>query len=115
MVNELSIVSLCSMPAIGGYAASKAAAYSLTQALRAELRPKGIAVHAVLAGAMDTDMVRAMDMPKTAPLTVARDLLSSIARGEDDILPEPASQGMFQVWRRDPREPERQLATGAPS
>lgn len=116
VVNILSIVSLFSMPALGGYSASKAAAYSITQALRCELAAKRIAVHAVLAGAIDTDMVRAMEMPKTSPLEVARNIVHAVSRGEDDILPESASQGMFEIWRRDPRELERQLAAGsAPS
>jgi hypothetical protein len=47
LVNVLTVVSLTSRPVIGGYAASKAAAYSVTQALRASLKPRGIDVHAV--------------------------------------------------------------------
>lgn len=117
VVNVLSIVSLTNMPALGGYSASKAAAYSLTQALRWELAPLGIAVHGVLAGAIDTDMIRAMDGPKTSPSDVARTIVRDVERGLADILPESASQGMFEVWRRDPRELERQLAlaSGAPT
>jgi NAD(P)-dependent dehydrogenase (short-subunit alcohol dehydrogenase family) len=110
VVNVLSIVSLSNMPALGGYSASKAAAYSFTQALRSELGHKGIAVHAVLAGAIDTDMVRAMEMPKASPLEVARNIVSDLENGREDIFPEAASQAMFEVWRRDPRELERQLA-----
>jgi len=110
VVNVLSITSICNMPAIGGYSASKSAAYSFTQALRCELAPKHIAVHGVLAGAMDTDMVRAMDMPKTPPLEAARNIVHAVEQGEEDILPESASRGMFEVWRNDPRELERTLA-----
>jgi NAD(P)-dependent dehydrogenase (short-subunit alcohol dehydrogenase family) len=117
LVNVLSIASLTNLPALGGYSASKAAAYSLTQALRWELGARAIAVHGVLAGAIDTDMVRAMDMPKTSPDEVARNIVRDVERGLDDILPESASQGMFEVWRRDHRELERQLAqaSGVPT
>jgi NAD(P)-dependent dehydrogenase (short-subunit alcohol dehydrogenase family) len=51
IVNVLSLSSLASVPTMAGYSASKAAAYSLTQALRAELRAKNIAVLAALPGA----------------------------------------------------------------
>jgi NAD(P)-dependent dehydrogenase (short-subunit alcohol dehydrogenase family) len=112
LVNVLSIVSLTSLPALGGYSASKAAAYSITQALRSELAARHIAVHAVLAGSIDTDMVRAMEMPKTPPLEVARNIVRAVQQGQDDILPESGSQAMFEVWRRDPRALERQLAGG---
>ena len=57
VVNLLSVVSLASMAGLGGYSASKAAAFSLTQALRAELKSKGISVHAVFPGPVDTDML----------------------------------------------------------
>lgn len=110
VVNVLSVVSLSSMPALGGYSASKAAAYSLTQAMRSELARKGIAVHAVLAGAIDTDMVRAMEMPKTSPVEVARNIVHDVEHDLEDILPEAVSRAMFEIWRRDPRELERQLA-----
>ena len=97
------------MPAIGGYSASKAAAYSFTQGLRGELGKKSISVHAVLAGAIDTDMVRAMEMPKTSAKDVAKAIFAGVERGEEEIYPDPASRGMSEVWRRDPKALERQL------
>lgn len=110
LVNVLSIVSLTNLPSLGGYSASKAAAYSMTQALRYELGKKKIAVHAVLAGSIDTDMVRHIEMPKTSPADVARGILDSVEAGTEDIFPESGSRGMHAVWKRDPRELERQLA-----
>jgi len=109
LVNVLSIVSLSNMPAIGGYSASKAAAYSFTQGLRGELGKKHISVHAVLAGAIDTDMVRAMEMPKTSAKDVAKAIIDGVEQGLEDIYPDPASRGMSEVWRRDPKALERQL------
>ena len=67
IVNVLSLASLASFPALGGYSVSKAAAYSMTQALRSELRKKHIDVLAVLPGPIDTDMVKDLAMPKTSP------------------------------------------------
>lgn len=110
LVNVLSVVSLASMPAIGGYSAAKAAALSITQAMRGELAARGIAVHAVLPGAIDTDMVRAIEMPKTSPELVARAILEGVELGVEDILPDPISREMFALWQRAPKALERQLA-----
>lgn len=109
LVNVLSVASLASATPIGAYSASKAAAFSATQALRTELAPKGIRVHGVLAGAIDTDMVRAMDMPKTSPEEVARGLLDGVAENLDDIAPDPMSRELLRLWRVDPKAVERQL------
>jgi NAD(P)-dependent dehydrogenase (short-subunit alcohol dehydrogenase family) len=111
VVNILSVVSLSNMPALGAYSASKAAAFSITQALRHDLTKLGIGVHAVFAGAIDTDMVRAMTMTKTSPADVAHAVVAAVEQGMEDIFPDPLSQGAFATWRRDPKELERQLAS----
>ncbi|MET0795376.1 MAG: SDR family oxidoreductase [Polyangiaceae bacterium] len=111
LVNVLSVVSLSNMPALGAYSASKAAAFSITQALRWDLAKLNVSVHAVFAGAIDTDMVRAMDMPKTSPADVAQAIVSGVERGIEDIFPDAMSESLFATWRRDPKELERQLAS----
>jgi NAD(P)-dependent dehydrogenase (short-subunit alcohol dehydrogenase family) len=110
LVNVLSVVSLASMPGLGGYSASKAAAYSLTQALRGDLAKKQIRVHAALPGAIDTDMVRAMDMAKASPESVAQGILAGVEQDQEDIFPDPMSRELFAIWRADPKQLERQLA-----
>jgi NAD(P)-dependent dehydrogenase (short-subunit alcohol dehydrogenase family) len=107
IVNVLSLASLASVPSMGGYAASKAAAYSITQALRAQLKPRGISVLAALAGPIDTDMVRALQLPKAAPASVAKALLDGIERGDEEIFPDPMAQQMSALWSRNPKEFER--------
>lgn len=109
VVNVLSVVSLANMPALGGYSASKAAAYSLTQALRSELAKKRISVHAALPGAIDTDMVRAMDMPKTSPESVAQGMIAGLERDEAEIFPDPMSRELFALWQSDPKQLQRQF------
>ncbi|RYZ08454.1 MAG: SDR family NAD(P)-dependent oxidoreductase [Myxococcales bacterium] len=111
IVNILSVVSLASMPAVGGYSASKAAAHSLTQTLRGELAAKKVQVHGVFAGAIDTDMTRDMNMPKTSPVDVARAILRGVRAGAEDIFPDVMAEELFATWRRDPKELERQLAS----
>jgi NAD(P)-dependent dehydrogenase (short-subunit alcohol dehydrogenase family) len=110
LVNVLSVVSLGNMPSIGGYSASKAAALSLTQALRPGLSRRGISVHAALPGAIDTDMVRSFEMPKTSPQVVARGILDGLEQGLEDIAPDPMSLEVLAKWRRDPKAVEHQFA-----
>ena len=110
IVNVLSVVSMASMLGLGGYSASKAAAWSLTQALRAELRAKGVRVHAAFPGPIDTDMTRGMELVKTSPADVARAILDGVEAGHDDIAPDPMSADVLATFQRDPRELERRFA-----
>ncbi|MBV9413754.1 MAG: SDR family NAD(P)-dependent oxidoreductase [Solirubrobacterales bacterium] len=107
IVNLLSLLSLASTPPMTGYSASKAAAHSLTQALRPVLAAKGITVHAVYPGGIDTDMLAGVDAPKTPAAEVAGGILSGLAAGYEDIFPDPNSQAMSQVWWSDPKSFER--------
>jgi NAD(P)-dependent dehydrogenase (short-subunit alcohol dehydrogenase family) len=111
IVNVLSLASLGSFPALGGYSASRAAAYSITQALRAELKGKGIEVLAALPGPIDTDMVKDLPMPKTRPADVARGVLAGVERGEEDIFPDPMSVQMGALWNKSHKEYERAFAS----
>ena len=111
IVNVLSLTSLASFPALGGYSASKAAAYSITQALRPQLRAKHIDILAVLPGPIDTDMVRALDMPKTSPADTAKGVLAGVARGDEEIFPDPMAQQMGALWNKSPKEYERAFAS----
>lgn len=110
IVNVLSLAALASVPTMAGYAVSKAAAYSMTQALRPGLRPKRIAVQAVLAGPIDTDMVRGLALPKASPIAVALAVLDGIARGDEEIYPDPMAQELSALWSGNPKAFEQALA-----
>jgi NAD(P)-dependent dehydrogenase (short-subunit alcohol dehydrogenase family) len=107
IVNLLTLLSYASMPALGGYSAAKAAALSLTQALRADLSKRSIAVFGVFPGAVDTDMIRGFDMPKTSPDVVAGAILDGITRGDEDIYPDPMARELAEKYRSDPKSLER--------
>jgi short-subunit dehydrogenase len=111
IVNMLTLVALASMPGLAAYNASKAAALSLTQSFRADLGKRGIAVHGVFPGAVDTDMIRAIEMPKTPAIDVARATLDGIEAGDDDIFPDPMARQVYAAWRADHKAVERQFAT----
>ncbi len=110
IVNMLTLVALASMPGLGVYNASKAAAWSMTQSLRANLAGKGIAVHGVFPGAVDTDMIAAVEMPKTSAADVARAIVAGIDAGEEDIFPDPMSSQMYAAWKTDHKAVEKQFA-----
>ncbi len=64
IVNNLSVNALAPLPLIPAYSISKAAAFNLTQSLRALLAGRGVTVHAVLTGPTDTDMTRGLDIER---------------------------------------------------
>jgi NAD(P)-dependent dehydrogenase (short-subunit alcohol dehydrogenase family) len=107
IVNLLSLLSLASTPPMTGYSASKAAAHSLTQALRPILRAKGISVHGVYPAGIDTDMLAGIEAPKTPPRQVAEGLLDGLAADQEDIFPDPNAQAMAATWWSDPKSFER--------
>ncbi|HSY25050.1 MAG TPA: SDR family NAD(P)-dependent oxidoreductase [Polyangiaceae bacterium] len=111
IVNVLSLLSLASMPALGGYAASKAAAYSITLALRAELKAKRIDVLVALPGPTDTDMVKHLPIPKTSPGDTAKGIVAGIARGDEEIFPDPRAQQLGALWNESHKEYERAFAS----
>lgn len=111
VVNILTLVALASMPGLGVYNASKAAAWSMTQSLRADLSKRKIQVHAVFPGAVDTDMIRALEMPKTSAADVARAVLEGVEAGTEDIFPDPMSKQLYSAWKADHKAVERQFAS----
>jgi NAD(P)-dependent dehydrogenase (short-subunit alcohol dehydrogenase family) len=99
IVNNVSLMALAALPLTPAYSVSKAAAFSLTQSLRALLAGRGVMVHAVLTGPVDTDMTRGFDIPKASAASVARAILDGVEAGEEDIFPDPMSQIMAAGWR----------------
>jgi NAD(P)-dependent dehydrogenase (short-subunit alcohol dehydrogenase family) len=111
IVNVVSLAAFASVPVMPAYSVSKAAAFSLSQSLRALLAGRGVSVHAVMAGPVDTDMSRDLEIPKASPDTVARAILDGVEHGEEDIFPDPMSGSMAASWRRSAaKELERQNA-----
>jgi NAD(P)-dependent dehydrogenase (short-subunit alcohol dehydrogenase family) len=99
IVNNVSMMALAPFPVTPAYAVSKAAAFNLTQSLRALLAGRGVRVHAALTGPTDTDMTRGFEIPKATPESVARAIFDGVERGEDDIFPDPMSGAMAESWR----------------
>jgi NAD(P)-dependent dehydrogenase (short-subunit alcohol dehydrogenase family) len=99
IVNILSAYALAPLPLIAAYSISKAAAFSLTQSLRALVAGRDVTVHAVLTGPTDTEMTRGLDIPKASAESVARAILDGVEAGEEDIFPDPMAQTLAGSWR----------------
>ena len=99
VVNNVSTAAMAPLPIIPAYSISKAAAFSMSQSLRALLSGRGVTVHAVLTGPVDTDMSRGFDIPKATPQSVARAIFDGVENGEDEIFPDALSQTLADSWR----------------
>ena len=111
-VNLLSIYALSNFPPHGTFSASKAAAYSLAQCLRAEMRPSGIRVINLFPGPLDDDWNQQMPPPKLAPATLASAIVKALRDGVEDVYPGDVAQEWLERWRANPKVLERELAAG---
>lgn len=86
MLNVLSVASWVNGGELAAYAASKSAAWSLTNALRFELAGQKTQVVALHMAYVDTDLTRGLDVPKTSPEDIVKLALDGIESGSDEVL-----------------------------
>ncbi len=110
IVNVGSAAGLTSVPFVPTYSASKAALHSLTQAARALLAARGIAVFGVYPGPVDTDMNKGLALEKAAPQDVAQHILDGVEAGDEDIFPDPYAVAFAEQFELSPKGAERQAA-----
>jgi len=116
ILNNLSMVGLAPLPVVPAYSASKAAAFSMTQSLRAILARDAVTVHAVVLGPVDTDMNRGFNIPKASAETAAAGIFNGLENGEEEIFPDPASQSIAEGWHNSVAKAlERQFAAFVPA
>ncbi|MEV1000586.1 SDR family oxidoreductase [Nonomuraea sp. NPDC050202] len=94
LVNMLSVASWVGQPEFPGYAASKAAQWSLTDALRKALRAQGTLVVGVHAGFVDTDLSAWTDAPKISAGTVAELTMDALLRDQAEVLADEQSRSV---------------------
>ena len=111
-VNLLSIYALSNYPPHGTFSASKAAALSLSQCLRAEMRPAGLRVINVFPGPIDDEWNQNMPLPKLAPAALAGAIVNALKEGVEDVYPGEVAQEWLERWRDNPKVLERELAAG---
>jgi NAD(P)-dependent dehydrogenase (short-subunit alcohol dehydrogenase family)/uncharacterized OB-fold protein len=111
-VNLLSIYALANFPPHGTFSASKAAAHSLAQCLRAEMRLAGIRVVNLFPGPVDDEWNQNLPPPKLSPDALASAVVKALRDGTEDVYPGDVAQEWLERWREDPRVLERELAAG---
>ena len=111
-VNLLSIYALSNFPPHGTFSASKAAAYSLAQCLRAEMRPAGIRVINLFPGPIDDEWNQNIAPPKVTADALANAMIKALKDGVEDVYPGDVAQEWLERWRDNPKVLERELAAG---
>jgi NAD(P)-dependent dehydrogenase (short-subunit alcohol dehydrogenase family)/uncharacterized OB-fold protein len=96
-VNLLAVSALCSIPSQSTFSASMAAALSLSQSLRARMRPTGLRVVNVLAGPL-------------APDSLSRSVVAALREGVEDAYPGEVAQEWLARWLENPKLLEREVA-----
>lgn len=104
MVNIASSASWFVFPGSSAYAVSKAANWSMSNALRQELAGQGTLVTSVHLGAADTDMMKGYDVPKIDPADVARATLDGVEAEVFEVVVDEFTEMVKASLSRDPRE-----------
>jgi NAD(P)-dependent dehydrogenase (short-subunit alcohol dehydrogenase family) len=114
IVNILSVASLINFPMLGSYSASKAALYSLTQGVRAELTEQRTLVFGVYPGPIDTDMAAGIPMEKAPPAAIAQGTFEALEKGTEDIFIDPFAVQFEEEYKDKPFDYAKQFAEMLP-
>lgn len=110
IANVISIAGLAAFPLCGSYSASKAAAHSLTQSVRAELARYGVPVLGVYPGPIDTDMADGISISKESPANAAIRIFDGIEQGVEDIVTDAFGEDFVNHLRSDYKAVEKNNA-----
>ena len=108
-VNILSAYALSNLPEFGSFTASNAAALSLSQCLRSEMRAGGVRVVNVFVGPTEDDWHQPLPPPKVAPNALARGIVSALRDGLEDVYLGDVAKDVLDRWRANPKVLEREL------
>jgi NAD(P)-dependent dehydrogenase (short-subunit alcohol dehydrogenase family)/uncharacterized OB-fold protein len=108
-VNLLSIYALSALPSHGTFSASKAAAFALSQNLRAEMRQAGIRVVNVFPGPIDDEWNQLVPPPKLGAPALANAIVRALCDGVEDIYPGDVAQDIVARFRESQKALEREL------
>jgi NAD(P)-dependent dehydrogenase (short-subunit alcohol dehydrogenase family) len=92
LLNVLSVSSWLSAPVLAAYAVSKAAAWSVTNGLRNEVRAHRTQVLGLHVGFIDTDLTRGFDAPKLSPDFVVARAFEALEDGDSEVAIDEVSQ-----------------------
>ncbi len=96
LLNVLSVASWVNGGQLAAYSASKAAAWSLTNALRHELAAQRTQVLGLHMAYVDTDLTRGLDAPKSSPEDIVSRALDGLEAGQHEVLADALTQQVKQ-------------------
>ncbi len=110
-----SVVSVKAFATSATYSASKAASYSVTQALRDQLRDQGTQVVSIHPGPIATDMGKEAGLENIAepPIVVAEAFFNALQGNEFHVFPDTMARQIWEQYRdyaANVIEPELELA-----
>jgi len=108
-VNLLSIYALSALPSHGTFSASKAAAFALSQNLRAEMHQAGIRVMNVFPGPIDDEWNQLVPPPKLGAPALATAIVRALRDGVEDLYPGDIAQDIVARFRESQKVLEREL------
>jgi NAD(P)-dependent dehydrogenase (short-subunit alcohol dehydrogenase family)/uncharacterized OB-fold protein len=109
-VNLLSVYALTNFPSHGTFSASKAAALSLSQCLRAEMRPAGVRVINVFPGPIDDEWNQMLPPPKLTAEALAKAVVNALKDGVEDVYPGDVAQEWLARWEENPKILEKEMS-----
>jgi NAD(P)-dependent dehydrogenase (short-subunit alcohol dehydrogenase family)/uncharacterized OB-fold protein len=114
-VNLFSVNALSNLPSFGSTSASQAAAYSLSQCLRAEFKGSGVKVLNVLCGPLEEDWRQPLPPPKIAPGQLAKSVIVALQQGLEELSVGAVAEDLVARWKENPRVLERELTQAEPT
>lgn len=102
LVQLNSVSSLRSNTKYSTYAVSKAAAYSITQAISDELKAQGTQVISVHPGPIETDMAVEAEIPEELldpPSVVADGIIQALENGDFHVMPGVMAETLWQEYQ----------------
>lgn len=102
ILNALSTVSWFSFPGMAGYSATKAAAWSFTDALRLELKEQGTQVLGLHMGPVATEMGANFPLDKIEPAQVVTAALDGLQSGASEVVVDDVSRFVKSTLTSDP-------------
>lgn len=111
-VNILSAHALVNSSEFGCFSASNAAAFSLSQSLRAEFRSSGLRVMNVFVGPTEDDWHQPMPPPKVSPAAIGRSVVQGLRQGLEDVYCGDVAKDLIERFRAGPKILEREMTMG---
>ena len=102
ILNVLSIASWVNGPLLGVYAASKSAAWGVTNGMRQELRAQKTQVVGMHVGFVDTDLTKGIDAPKSSPEVIVKRTFDALEAGAEEVLADENTRAVKQGLSAEP-------------